>query len=249
MVKSMALAPQNQTQTQICSRHHIQPKEVEDAPANLHINWDRHLLLRHTVIEKYVIPYAKSVQPPTAVGEIFNSQSIRKFFCLVLNHRDTDRNFLRLNSFKPFQNSFVYVDILFVSHPFETTKFETAEARRKPSGISRGCEATNEPGLRRVPSGCPRQPSSQYFVDAIRDEDTQNATRLMDTKDLKSALAYSMKYEAAKTAFLPFRNIRPIEVEDGTVKVKDEKFYCLLKALEKILNSRVEGKKNTPRRI
>ncbi|GBM05550.1 hypothetical protein AVEN_94819-1 [Araneus ventricosus] len=41
--------------------------------------------------------------------------------------------------------------------------------------------------------------AAQYFVDAIRDEDTQHATRLMDAEDLKSALAYSMKYEAAKT--------------------------------------------------
>ncbi|GBM26367.1 hypothetical protein AVEN_239365-1 [Araneus ventricosus] len=30
---------------------------------------------------------------------------------------------------------------------------------------------------------------AQYFVDAIRDEDTQHSTRLMDAKDLKSALA------------------------------------------------------------
>ncbi|GBN22624.1 Retrovirus-related Pol polyprotein from transposon 297, partial [Araneus ventricosus] len=41
--------------------------------------------------------------------------------------------------------------------------------------------------------------AAPYFVDAIRDEDTQHATRLMDAKDLKSALAYSMKYEAAKS--------------------------------------------------
>ncbi|GBM32908.1 hypothetical protein AVEN_13281-1 [Araneus ventricosus] len=33
----------------------------------------------------------------------------------------------------------------------------------------------------------------QYFVDAIRDEDIQHATRLMDAKDLKSSLAYSMR--------------------------------------------------------
>ncbi|GBL73708.1 hypothetical protein AVEN_230697-1 [Araneus ventricosus] len=67
-----------------------------------------------------------------------------------------------------------------------------AETKRKPSGISRRCGATNESGLRRMPSGCPGQPSAQYFVDAIRDEDTQHATRLMDATDLKSALAYSM---------------------------------------------------------
>ncbi|GBN79862.1 hypothetical protein AVEN_129137-1 [Araneus ventricosus] len=32
--------------------------------------------------------------------------------------------------------------------------------------------------------------TAQYFVDAIRDEDTQNSTRLMDAQDLKSALSY-----------------------------------------------------------
>ncbi|GBL99774.1 hypothetical protein AVEN_162791-1 [Araneus ventricosus] len=138
--------------------------------------------------------------------------------------------------------------------PWSTNAFgvlpavRAAEARRKPSGISRRCGATNEPGLRRVPSGCPRQPSSQYFVDAIIDEDTRHATRLMDGKDLKSAFAYSMKYEAAKTVSKTSRNARSIEVEDGTGKENDEKFDCLLKTLEKLLNSHVAGKKNTPRR-
>ncbi|GBN26385.1 Retrovirus-related Pol polyprotein from transposon 297 [Araneus ventricosus] len=70
----------------------------------------------------------------------------------------------------------------------------------------------------------------------------------MDAKDLKSALGYSMKYEAAKTVSKTSRNVRSIEVEDGTGKEKDEKFDCLLKTLEKLLNSHVAGKKNTPRR-
>ncbi|GBM99377.1 hypothetical protein AVEN_112758-1 [Araneus ventricosus] len=41
--------------------------------------------------------------------------------------------------------------------------------------------------------------AAQYFVDAIRDEDTQHSIRLMDAKDLKSPLVYSMKYEAARS--------------------------------------------------
>ncbi|GBL79546.1 hypothetical protein AVEN_18129-1 [Araneus ventricosus] len=41
---------------------------------------------------------------------------------------------------------------------------------------------------------------AQYFVDIIRDEDAQHSTRLMNAKDLKSALTYSMKYEAVETA-------------------------------------------------
>ncbi|GBN85943.1 hypothetical protein AVEN_70454-1 [Araneus ventricosus] len=90
--------------------------------------------------------------------------------------------------------------------------------------------------------------ADQYFVDAIRDKDTQHATRLMDAKDLKSALAYNMKYEAAKTVSKITRNVRSIEVDDGTGKEKDDKFDCLLKTLEKLLNSHVAGKMNTPRR-
>ncbi|GBO06902.1 Transposon Ty3-G Gag-Pol polyprotein [Araneus ventricosus] len=39
----------------------------------------------------------------------------------------------------------------------------------------------------------------------------------MDVKDLKSALAYSMKYEAAKTVSKTTRNVRSIEIEDETV--------------------------------
>ncbi|GBM54304.1 hypothetical protein AVEN_234126-1 [Araneus ventricosus] len=70
----------------------------------------------------------------------------------------------------------------------------------------------------------------------------------MDAKDLKLALAYSMKYEAAKTVSETSRNVRSIEVEDGTEKEKDEKFDCLLKTLEKLINSHVARKKNTPRR-
>ncbi|GBN36079.1 hypothetical protein AVEN_178771-1 [Araneus ventricosus] len=65
----------------------------------------------------------------------------------------------------------------------------------------------------------------------------------MDAEDLKSSLPYSMKYEAAKTVSKTSRNVRSIEIEDGTGKEKDEKFDCLLKTLGKLLNSHVAGKK------
>ncbi|GBM42303.1 hypothetical protein AVEN_235014-1 [Araneus ventricosus] len=83
----------------------------------------------------------------------------------------------------------------------------------------------------------------QYFIDAIRNEDTRHATRLMDAKDLKSTLAYSMKYEAAKTVSKTSRNVRSIEIENSTKKERDEKFDCLLKTLEKLSNNLAAGKK------
>ncbi|GBO11420.1 hypothetical protein AVEN_160860-1 [Araneus ventricosus] len=90
--------------------------------------------------------------------------------------------------------------------------------------------------------------AAQYFVDAIREEDTQYSTRLMDAKDLKSALAYSMKYEAERTVSKTSRHIRSIETADGKSRKRDDKFDLSFNRLEKLLNSSVAAKKNTPRR-
>ncbi|GBN09453.1 hypothetical protein AVEN_116681-1 [Araneus ventricosus] len=85
----------------------------------------------------------------------------------------------------------------------------------------------------------------QFFVDAIRDKETQLSTRLMDFTGLKSALAYSMKFESAKTASKIFIHARPIETEDDTWKERDDKFEYLLKALEKLVNS-LAAEQNAP---
>ncbi|GBO22965.1 Retrovirus-related Pol polyprotein from transposon 297 [Araneus ventricosus] len=138
------------------------------------------------------------------------------------------------------------------SHITQFYRTELKTRRQKPGENLQVLAADVERLMSLAYAECPQDVrdslAAQYFVDAIRDEDTQHATRLMDAKDLKSALAYSMKYEAAKTVSKTSRNVRSIEVEDGTGKEKDEKFDCLLKTLEKLLNSHVAGKKNTPRR-
>ncbi|GBL78581.1 hypothetical protein AVEN_31488-1 [Araneus ventricosus] len=90
--------------------------------------------------------------------------------------------------------------------------------------------------------------AAQYFVDAIRDEDTQHSTRLMDAKDLKSSLAYSMKYEAARTVSKTSRHVRSMGTEDNTSTERNDKFEFFFNRLEKFLNSSVSGRKNTPRR-
>ncbi|GBM25300.1 hypothetical protein AVEN_137738-1 [Araneus ventricosus] len=90
--------------------------------------------------------------------------------------------------------------------------------------------------------------AAQYFVDAIRDEDTQHSTRLMDAKDLKSSLAYSMKYEAARTVSKTSRHVRSMGTEDHTSTERNDKFEFFFNRLEKLLNSSVSGRKNTPRR-
>ncbi|GBO05895.1 hypothetical protein AVEN_174632-1 [Araneus ventricosus] len=87
----------------------------------------------------------------------------------------------------------------------------------------------------------------QYFIDAIRDEETQLSTRLIDFTDLKSAFAYSMKYESAKIASKISIHARSIETEDGAWKERDDTFEFLLNALEKLVNS-LAAEQNSPRR-
>ncbi|GBN63413.1 hypothetical protein AVEN_252011-1 [Araneus ventricosus] len=138
------------------------------------------------------------------------------------------------------------------SHLTQFYRTELKTRRQKPGDTLQVLAADVERLMSLAYAECPQDVrdslAAQYFVDAIRDEDSQHATRLMDAKEMKSALAYSMKYEAAKTVSKTSRKVRSMEIEDGTGKEKDEKFDCLMKTLEKLLNSHVAGKKNTPRR-
>ncbi|GBO08933.1 hypothetical protein AVEN_6510-1 [Araneus ventricosus] len=96
------------------------------------------------------------------------------------------------------------------------TQFELKTRRQKPGESLQVLAAHMERLMSLAYAECPQDVrdslAAQYFVDAIRDEDTLHATRLMDAKDLKSALAYSMKYEVAKTVSKTSRNVRSIEI-------------------------------------
>ncbi|GBL80219.1 hypothetical protein AVEN_29191-1 [Araneus ventricosus] len=59
----------------------------------------------------------------------------------------------------------------------------------------------------------------------------------MDFTDLKSALAYSMKFESAETASKISIHARSTETEDDAWRERDDKFESLLKAFEKLVNS------------
>ncbi|GBM08982.1 hypothetical protein AVEN_57506-1 [Araneus ventricosus] len=100
-----------------------------------------------------------------------------------------------------------------LTHFFGT---ELKARRQKPGESLQVLAADMERLMNLAYAECPRDVRdnlvAQNFVDAIRDEETQHATRLMDDKDLKSASAYSMKYEAAKTASKTSRNVRSIEI-------------------------------------
>ncbi|GBO07923.1 hypothetical protein AVEN_251878-1 [Araneus ventricosus] len=68
----------------------------------------------------------------------------------------------------------------------------------------------------------------------------------MDFTDLKSALAYSMKFESAKTTSKTSIHARSMETNDDIWKERDDKFESLWKALEKLVES-LAAEQNAPR--
>ncbi|GBN09566.1 hypothetical protein AVEN_143854-1 [Araneus ventricosus] len=138
------------------------------------------------------------------------------------------------------------------SHLTQFYRTELKTRRQKPGENLQELSADVERLMSLAYAECPldvrESLAAQYFVDAIRDEDTQHSTRLMDAKDLKSSLAYSMKYEAARTVSKTSRHARSRETEDHTSRERDDKFEFFFNRLEKLLNSSVYGRKNTPRR-
>ncbi|GBM47407.1 hypothetical protein AVEN_68481-1 [Araneus ventricosus] len=138
------------------------------------------------------------------------------------------------------------------SHLSQFYRTELKTRRQKPGESLQELAADVERLMSLAYAECPldvrESLAAQYFVDAIKDEDTQHSTRLMDAKDLKSSLAYSMKYEAARSVSKTSRHVRSIETEDHMSRVRDYKFEFFFNRLEELLNSSVAGKKNTPRR-
>ncbi|GBM09386.1 Retrovirus-related Pol polyprotein from transposon 297 [Araneus ventricosus] len=138
------------------------------------------------------------------------------------------------------------------SHLMQFYRTELKTRRQKPGESLQELVANVERLMSLAYSECPldvrKSLAAQYFVDAIRDEDTQHSTRLMDSKDLKSFLTCSMKYEAERTVSKTSRHVRSIETEDHMSGERDDKFELFFNRLEKLLNSSVAGKKNTPRR-
>ncbi|GBN24594.1 Retrovirus-related Pol polyprotein from transposon 297, partial [Araneus ventricosus] len=138
------------------------------------------------------------------------------------------------------------------SHLTQFYRTELKTRRQKPGESLQELAADVERLMSLAYAECPldvrESLAAQYFVDAIRDEDTQHSTRLMDAKDLKSSLTYSMKYEAARTVSKTSKHVRSIETDDHMSRERDDKFEFFFNRLEKLLNSSVSGRKNTPRR-
>ncbi|CAL1260935.1 unnamed protein product [Larinioides sclopetarius] len=117
-------------------------------------------------------------------------------------------------------------------HLFQSYRTELNTRRQKSGERLQVLAADAERLMSLAYAECPQEVLDSL---SIRDEDTQ---QVMDVKDLKSALAYSMKYEAAKTVSKTSKHVRSIEVKDDNDKDKDDKsevFKKILKTNETLL--------------
>ncbi|GBN36695.1 hypothetical protein AVEN_51280-1 [Araneus ventricosus] len=137
------------------------------------------------------------------------------------------------------------------SHLTQFYRTELKTRRQKPGESLQALAADVKRLMSLAYAECPMDVQEslavQFFVDAIRDEDTQLRTRLMDFTDLKSALAYSMKCETSKIASKVSMHARPIRIEDNAGRRKDEKFESLLR-WKNFWRTIAAGKKSAPRR-
>ncbi|GFY20449.1 retrovirus-related Pol polyprotein from transposon 412 [Trichonephila clavipes] len=71
----------------------------------------------------------------------------------------------------------------------------------------------------------------QHFIDGVRDPEIQKALRMADLKDLKGALVFAMKFEAAQqntkgqTPHTSRQRIGHVELKCGAVRATDEKLH------------------------
>ncbi|GBM41553.1 hypothetical protein AVEN_52299-1 [Araneus ventricosus] len=118
------------------------------------------------------------------------------------------------------------------SHLTQFYRTELKTRRQKPGESLQALAADVKRLMSLAYAECPMDVQEslavQFFVDAIRDEDMQLRTRLMDFTDLKSALAYSMKCETSKIASKVSMHARPIRIEDNAGRRKDEKGHVQL---------------------
>ncbi|GBM41040.1 hypothetical protein AVEN_180947-1 [Araneus ventricosus] len=118
------------------------------------------------------------------------------------------------------------------SHLTQFYRTELKTRRQKPEESLQVLAADVERLMSLAYAECPpdvrESLAAQYFIDAIRDEDTQHSPRFMDAKDLKSALAYSMKYETARTVSKTSRHARSMEIEDNNSRERDDKLEYFL---------------------
>ncbi|GFX66134.1 hypothetical protein TNCV_4102741 [Trichonephila clavipes] len=87
----------------------------------------------------------------------------------------------------------------------------------------------------------------QYFIDGVRDPEIQKALRMADLKDLKGALVFAMKFEAAQQATRkdrhPIRAVNESDTSNSSVERLERQMRSFLNRVESLMSQKADGKK------
>ncbi|GFX47043.1 hypothetical protein TNCV_316651 [Trichonephila clavipes] len=87
----------------------------------------------------------------------------------------------------------------------------------------------------------------QHFVDGVRDPEIQKALRMADLKDLKGALVFAMKFEAAQQATRknrhPIRAVNESDTLNSSVERLERQMRSFMNRVESLMSQKANGKK------
>ncbi|GFT10349.1 retrovirus-related Pol polyprotein from transposon 412 [Trichonephila clavipes] len=87
----------------------------------------------------------------------------------------------------------------------------------------------------------------QHFIDGVRDPEIQKALRMADLKDLKGALVFAMKFEAAQQATRkdrhPIRAVNESDTSNSGVERLERQMRSFLNRVESLMSQKADGKK------
>ncbi|GFX52679.1 retrovirus-related Pol polyprotein from transposon 412 [Trichonephila clavipes] len=87
----------------------------------------------------------------------------------------------------------------------------------------------------------------QHFIDGVRDPEIQKALRMADLKDLKGALVFAMKFEAAQQATRkdrhPIRAVNESDTSNSSVERLERHMRSFMNRVESLMSQKADGKK------
>ncbi|GFW94955.1 retrovirus-related Pol polyprotein from transposon 412 [Trichonephila clavipes] len=87
----------------------------------------------------------------------------------------------------------------------------------------------------------------QHFIDGVRDAEIQKALRMADLKDLKGALVFALKFEAAQQATRkdrhPIRAVNESDTSNSSVERLERQMRSFMNRVESLMSQKADGKK------
>ncbi|GFW63767.1 retrovirus-related Pol polyprotein from transposon 412 [Trichonephila clavipes] len=87
----------------------------------------------------------------------------------------------------------------------------------------------------------------QHFIDGVHDPEIQKALRMADLKDLKEALVFAMKFEAAQQATRkdrhPIRAVNESDTSNSSVERLERQMRSFLNRVESLMSQKADGRR------